>query len=146
MVLQNFWNHWKTEYLTLLRETHIANGTNKNTVKVDDVVIVHDDNIPRTKWRLAIVTELQQGHDGFVRSARIQTTNGITSRPIFKLYPLEVNIESTTSNNDSNDTQSTDGKAVNSSYSTTEELQKSTRPHRDAASKAKFRVKEWNEI
>ena len=79
MVLQNFWNHWKTEYLTSLRETHIANGTNKNTVRVGDVVIVHDDNIPRTKWRLAIVTELQQGHDEFVRSARVQTTNGITS-------------------------------------------------------------------
>ena len=146
MVLQNFWNRWKIEYLTSLRETHIANGTNKNTVKVGDVVIVHDDNIPRTKWRLAIVTELQQGHDGFVRSARIQTTNGITSRPISKLYPLEVNIEPTASNDDSNDTQSTDSEALTSRSSTAEESQTSTRPHRAAASKAKFRVKEWSEI
>ena len=54
MLLQHFWNRWKSEYLTSLRETHIADGTNKEIIKVGDVVIVHDD-VPRLKWRLAIV-------------------------------------------------------------------------------------------
>jgi len=55
--------------------------------------VVHDD-VPRSKWQLAVVTDLQRGRDDAVRSATICTTNGITSRPIVKLYPLEVNAES----------------------------------------------------
>lgn len=46
MLLQHFWNHWKSKYLTSLRETQAANGTNKETIKVGDVVIVYDD-VPR---------------------------------------------------------------------------------------------------
>ena len=40
---------------------------------------------------MAVVKELQQGNDKFVQSATIQTANGITNRPITKLYPLQVN-------------------------------------------------------
>ena len=76
-----------TKYLTSLRETHTANGIDKETTQVGDVVIVHDD-VPRNKWRLGIVKELQRGQNSY------QTTTGITSRPIMKLYPLEVYVES----------------------------------------------------
>ena len=40
-----------------------------------------------------MVKELQRGHDNAVRSPIIRTANGFTNRPIVKLYPLEVNIE-----------------------------------------------------
>ena len=62
LIIEPFWNRWKREYLTSLRETHTANGANKEIVKVGDVVIVHDD-CPRAKWRLAVVKELQRGYD-----------------------------------------------------------------------------------
>ena len=51
--------------------------------------MVHDD-IPKSKWELAVVTDLQRGCDDAVRSATICTANG---KPIVKLYPLEVNAE-----------------------------------------------------
>ena len=39
------------------------------------------------------MTDQQRGHDDAVRSATIRKTNGITSRPIVKLYTLEINAE-----------------------------------------------------
>ena len=42
MVIEKFWNRWKTEYLTSLREFNKISGHNKEVIKVGDVVIVHD--------------------------------------------------------------------------------------------------------
>ena len=38
-----------------------------------------------------------------MRSVSIQTTTGVTTRPITKLYPLEVNAETTVENNTDDD-------------------------------------------
>ena len=64
----------------------------KEGIKVGDVVVIHDDT-PRLKWQLAVVKDLQRGNDNVVRSATIRTVNGVTSRPVVKLYPLEINVE-----------------------------------------------------
>ncbi|XP_065896039.1 uncharacterized protein [Dysidea avara] len=94
-LLQHFQTRWKREYLTALRETHKDGGTTQQTVKKGDIVLVHDD-IPRTRWQLAVVEELIEGLDGFTRAARIRTKTGKTNRPITKLYPLEVNMSNET--------------------------------------------------
>ena len=71
VIIQHFWSRWNKEYLTSLRETHTTNtGTDKERIKVGDVVIIHDES-PRLKWRLAVVQELQRGNDNLVRSATI---------------------------------------------------------------------------
>ena len=91
LLIQHFWSRWKKEYLTSLRETYITSGeSNKEKIKVGDVIIVHDD-CPRLKRHLAVVQELQRGSNNFVRSAVIHTDKGITNWPISKLYPLEIN-------------------------------------------------------
>jgi len=72
-----------------LREYHRFTGANNQTISVGDVVIDHNDG-PRVNWRLAVVTRLLIGHDGFMHAAEIQTSTGCTNRPISKLYPLEV--------------------------------------------------------
>jgi len=138
-----FWSRWKREYLTSLRETHnVSSGTNKERIKVGDVVIVHED-VPRLKWQLAVVTELQQGKDNAVRSAIIRTVNGITSRPIVKLYLLEVNAETTVRNaqdvsNDKDDhAQDTPGDSG---------PQMPSRPKRSASVKARTQVGNWAQI
>ena len=88
-LLQHFWNRWKKEYLTGLREFHRTTGKNQQTVKPGAVVLVHDD-IPRVKWRLAVVEDVIAGEDGLIRAANIRTSTGKSNRPVTKLYPLEV--------------------------------------------------------
>ena len=58
-------------------------------------VLLYDENLPRTLWRLALVESLIQGKDGLVRGARIRTRSGndkflSLQRPIQHLYPLEI--------------------------------------------------------
>ena len=53
------------------------------------VVVVHDDT-PRLQWKLAVVEELIEGKDGLVHAAHMRTATCKTTRPIVKLYPLEV--------------------------------------------------------
>ena len=89
--LQQFWKRWRGEYLVGLREKHYAiSGVQKEHIGLGDIVIVHEDLIPKSRWTLAVVTKLLRSSDGIIRSTVIRTANGITNRPISKLYPLEV--------------------------------------------------------
>ena len=56
-VLSHFWNRWSKEYLTALHEFHRTTGNNVQTVRVGDVVQIHDD-IPRVQWRLGVIEQL----------------------------------------------------------------------------------------
>ena len=96
----HFWRRFSSEYLTALRERHIAYqpGKKLNTIKVGDVVIMHSDEKRRAQWNLALVQKLNVGNDGLCRSAMVKTKHGITSRPIYKLYPLEVNHKDSSDN------------------------------------------------
>lgn len=93
LLLEQFWTRWKREYLTSLKEFHRITGNNKQKITIGDVVLIHDET-PRVCWKLAIVKKVNKGRDGLIRSAVIQTGNGITNRPITKLYPLEIRSES----------------------------------------------------
>ena len=96
LLIQHFWQRWKQEYLTSLRELHGATGTNSDTrVKVGDVVQIHSDS-SRLKWNLAVVESLIRGADKCVRAVNLRTCNGRTNRPITKLYPLEITAKVTT--------------------------------------------------
>lgn len=88
-LIDQFWRRWRTEYITQLREQHRKSGSNTPTIQKGDVVQVHDEG-PRIRWRLAVVQDLIPGSDGRIRAATIRTSQGITTRPIVKLYPLEV--------------------------------------------------------
>ncbi|XP_063418864.1 uncharacterized protein LOC134701657 [Mytilus trossulus] len=88
-IIHDFWNRWRREYLTSLREQHRNTGINTQIIKVGDIVQIHDDT-PRTVWNIAIIVKLVYGRDGLCRSATLRTKNGTTSRVISKLYPLEL--------------------------------------------------------
>ena len=102
-VLQHFQHHWKREYLTSLREHHKTTGENEQCIKVGDVVLVHDD-VPRARWKMAVVEQLIQGRDGYVRAANIRYSEGKTNRPIAKLYPLELSFNNCDKNKEQHDT------------------------------------------
>lgn len=88
-LLQSFQSRWRREYLTALRDFHKTTGINTQRIRKGEVILIHDDG-PRIHWRLGVVESLITGNDGLVRAANVRTSTNITSRPITKLYPLEV--------------------------------------------------------
>ena len=116
------------EYLPALREHHKMQGTVQNKIQRGDVVLVYNENKPRLQWKLAQVEQLLPGKDGLVRSMKIKTENGITSRPITK-HPLEITAmcDSPTPKGGM-DTMDTD---------------LPQRPSHDAALAAKFRIEDY---
>ena len=96
LLIKHFWQRWRQEYLTSLRDFHKASGTTNDTiVKVGDVVQIHGDEKSRLNWRLGVVEGLIKGGDNAVRAVHLRTSEGRTSRPVTKLYPLEVAAEVT---------------------------------------------------
>ena len=83
-LLEHFTNRWRQEYL---REFYCPSGRGGQQIKIGDVVLVHDDCV-RVNWKLAVIEGLVEGNDGLVRSATIRTRNGVTNRPVLKLYPV----------------------------------------------------------
>ena len=86
----------------------------------------------------AVVRDLQRGNDNVVRSATIRTVNGVTSRPIVKLYPLEINVET---EQPAEQTQENVDKSPNDVNHGSH-----VRPQRSAAVKARTQVSQWAHI
>ena len=64
---------------------------------------LHDNKIPKQLWRLGKVERLLPGRDGQVRSAvvRVKSGNSPTAewrRPLQRLYPLEVKLDTEAAN------------------------------------------------
>ena len=89
-ILHSYWNRWHSDYLLSLRERSCISGANGKIPKLGDVVIIHDEK-PRVTWKLGIIVDLFHGSDSQIRSALIRTMNGNITRPVVKLYPMEVN-------------------------------------------------------
>ncbi len=93
----HFWRCWRQEYLLELRECHrYSRGKEPaSTIEVGDVVLQHDDSLPRSFWKLARLVELITGRDGKTRGAvvKVPYRSGRTitlRRPLQLLYPLEL--------------------------------------------------------
>ena len=60
-VLSHFWRRWRTEYLNELRECHRYSTAKKAhlhpTISLGDIVIIHDDTLPRGFWKLGQIQE-----------------------------------------------------------------------------------------
>ena len=48
------------------------------------------DDTPIVIWKYAVIESVIRGNDGLVQAVNIRTSTGKTTRPITKLYPLEV--------------------------------------------------------
>ena len=95
MVLNHFWNRWRKEYLTELREHHRRTRRSGKAVQVGDIVCVYEDKIPRQQWKLARIVYLFTGRDAEVRAAALRVCDKSGKviemrRPLQKLFPLEV--------------------------------------------------------
>ena len=91
-VIDQYWACWKREYLTSLREHHKTGGTTEQTIRVGDVVIVHDEFSSRLRWKMGVVQELIPCNDGLSSAAHVKTANGLLTRPKDKLYSIKLNV------------------------------------------------------
>ena len=93
-ILSHFWDRWRHEYLNQLRESHKCHRKSQSSslhAKVGDIVIIHEELIPRHLWRLGLVTKLIESHDGLVRGAEVLVgeTGSKIRRPVSRLFPIE---------------------------------------------------------
>jgi len=85
-----FWRRSLREYLPALQYRHRCKRQEpRRNFKIDDVVILIDDSLPRNCWSLGRVVEMFPERDGLVRSLRIKTSTSEHTRPISKICLLE---------------------------------------------------------
>ena len=148
-ILNHFWKRWRNEYLIELRNAHRHQSQNdaSTAISIGDVVIVHEENQPRGKWRVGKILDLIAGADSCIRGAVVEVrSKGGKSvklkRPVQRLYPLEIQCEVPVRQ------ASEDCSSQNPDPVTTEvelPVARQSRPRRAAAVEADRRKKTWLE-
>lgn len=87
---QHIWVRWHRDYLSSLQRRSKWITKNEN-IKLNDIVIIKDENITTSRWTIGRIVELHPGNDGIVRVVTIRTASGTYKRPIHKLCVLPVN-------------------------------------------------------
>ncbi|EFP04546.1 hypothetical protein CRE_31303 [Caenorhabditis remanei] len=77
--IKRFWNIFIRDYLKqtkIFQSVAQPNRAHSNLIKpiLGEVVLLVDENVPRGKWKMGIITELLKGRDGEIRSVRVRTT------------------------------------------------------------------------
>lgn len=105
MIQHIFSQRWKDEYVTELQRRYKWK-TACNNVKENDFVVIKDDSLPPTEWRLGRITKVIKGKDNNVRVAEIKTQAGNIVRPIVKLcvLPTSTNQQTINTSNENNKT------------------------------------------
>ncbi|XP_054745543.1 uncharacterized protein LOC129249903 [Anastrepha obliqua] len=88
-----FWRGWVKEYLPCLTRRAKWYQPPANPIKLNDVVVIVDENSKRNSWPKGVVIDMNFGKDGQARSAVVNTVNGLCTRPIVKLAKLDVEVE-----------------------------------------------------
>lgn len=88
LLMQTFWRRWQTEYLPQFQ----VRGkwiTRTAPIQVDSIVIIKDESMPPTRWKLGRVVAVHPGKDGVIRVATVRTAAGsVMKRPTVKLCVL----------------------------------------------------------
>jgi hypothetical protein len=86
--LDTIWRTWREEYLRSLGT--VNNKVNhSDCVRVGELVMVGNQNLPRTCWNVGVVEKLKEGRDGRFRTADIRTKDGVIPRSVQHLSRLE---------------------------------------------------------
>ena len=88
-LLDKFWNVWREHYLRGLPAT-VHKFYKYGDLQVGSVVLIREDNVPRMRWEMGVVTELIKSRDDVIRSAVLHTPKGSRTRAIQRLHNLEL--------------------------------------------------------
>ena len=83
-----FWKRSLREYVPALQQRQKW-AREKGNLKVNDLVMLVDENSSRGRWLLGRVMKIFPGHDQRVRVGEVKTKNSTLVRPISKLVLLE---------------------------------------------------------
>jgi len=93
---QMFWKRWRAEYLTSLQKKSKWEIKRPN-LKVGDIVMLKEDDLLRSNWRLACVDRAYESKDGLVRKLRLRIGSSddntrskklLIERPVHKVVLL----------------------------------------------------------
>lgn len=99
-IQQDFWSGFKRDYLSSLQSRYKWN-TKEQNLKVNEIVLIKEDNTPPGVWPMGRVIETYPGADGLVRNVKLRTQGSEFTRPVQKLIKLYIGAE----NADSTETQ-----------------------------------------
>ncbi|XP_043481754.1 uncharacterized protein LOC122510878 [Leptopilina heterotoma] len=88
-IFQTFWKKWRIDYLQCLQKRHKWNVVKPN-IRVGNMVLLRDDNLPPTHWLLGRVIECIKGSDELIRVVRVKTAKSELKRPLSKLCLLPI--------------------------------------------------------
>lgn len=84
-LVQSYWKQWHIEYLVGLQQRHKWTQPRPEP-KIDDVVLIKEDNLPPLRWAIGRIIKLHPGGDGVTRVVTLKTaSNDNLIRPIVKL-------------------------------------------------------------
>lgn len=141
------WKEMHDPWPDIYNLSHRASKTNNGqSIKIGDIVCVHDENLRRTSWKTGIVEEVLAGADSKIRGAVVRTTkNGKIQRlrrPLQRLCPLEVREDEQTQQKQETDhTQMADETKPAQEIKTTASPPVQSRPRRKAAEEGEERRK-----
>ncbi|KAH8361033.1 hypothetical protein KR200_007868 [Drosophila serrata] len=84
---QHFLKRWSSEYLSLHQERSKWRFETSN-IKVGNIVLPKEDNIPFMKWQLGRIEEIIPGRNVFIRVAMVRSATGLIKRAVAKLAVL----------------------------------------------------------
>lgn len=84
---QHIWARWQKEYLYTLQERNKWINPKRN-IEINDLVVIHEDNLPPLSWKLGRVLSVSPGTDGIVRVVHLKTASGYLTRPVTKVSVL----------------------------------------------------------
>ncbi|XP_055599744.1 uncharacterized protein LOC129748951 isoform X2 [Uranotaenia lowii] len=84
---QQFWYHWRREYLQEMQKDLKFRDPNHNLVP-GQLVILKDEFQHPVRWSLARISKVFPGKDGLVRVVDLKTSKGVFKRDVTKICPL----------------------------------------------------------
>lgn len=84
---QQFADRFQTEYIRQLQQ-RFKWKTKEMDIKLNDLVIVKNDQLPPTLWQLGRIVTVHPGNDGIIRNVTVKTEAGYFQRSIQHLCKL----------------------------------------------------------
>ena len=82
-----FWRRWRADFLPTLQRRQKWTKAEPN-LRIGDVVLVVDDDAPRSRWPLGRVVDAHESADRLVRKVTVRVRGSTYDRPIHRLVKL----------------------------------------------------------